>query len=359
MSRILSEGFELGVYSWGSSGPSLASGTPAPHSGVYYLSYSSGGYISRGFPLTIDPLTGKPISSFSTDIYYRFAFRRRTGSSEKSIFALGWSSTRDAPVRYLTIAENIGTGFTVHLGPDYSGTKIAQSKIIPTIDKWYVIEGHFILDAVNGLHEFKVDGEIQCANYEGDTRYTSYSLYDYRYLINNAWIIGGSSALQHWDDIAINFNDGSGANDGWCGDGRTIRCVPNGNGDSSQWVGSDGNSTDNYLLIDETPVNTTDYVGATISGYTDLYNVESLSETPIAINTLWVEAYGIQLNADNKGTNLGIKTNSVEYWSPPVIYETGGYTVEVSSGWDVNPYTSSGWDTSAITSLQIGARIAE
>lgn len=48
---------------------------------------------------------------------------------------------------------------------------------------------------------------------------------------------------------------------------------PNGNGNSSQGLGSDGNSTDNYALVDDGPnaINTTDYVDFVGTGDKDTY----------------------------------------------------------------------------------------
>ena len=46
---------------------------------------------------------------------------------------------------------------------------------------------------------------------------------------------------------------------------------PNGNGNYAQWVGSDGNQVDNYLLVDEQPPNTADYVEVSSVDQLDSY----------------------------------------------------------------------------------------
>jgi hypothetical protein len=69
------------------------------------------------------------------------------------------------------------------------------------------------------------------------------------------------------------------------GDVRVIRMLPNNNGVSSQLVGSDGNSTDNYLLVDEMPVATSDYVGSLTVGNRDLYELSDLPTSGLVYAT--------------------------------------------------------------------------
>lgn len=61
------------------------------------------------------------------------------------------------------------------------------------------------------------------------------------------------------------FNDG-------LGDVKIETLRPNATGASSDWVGSDGNSVDNWALVDD-DATTTDYVSAVSAGARDLYNL--------------------------------------------------------------------------------------
>lgn len=60
------------------------------------------------------------------------------------------------------------------------------------------------------------------------------------------------------------------------GDVRIECLVPNANGDASQLLGSDGNSVDNYALVDEMPYAAGDHVSGA-AGLKDLYNMTDLS----------------------------------------------------------------------------------
>lgn len=83
-------------------------------------------------------------------------------------------------------------------------------------------------------------------------------------------------------DVEVLDVDATAPND-WPGPGSIGYLRPNGNGASSQWAGSDGNSTDNYLLLDETPPNgVTDYIQSNTSGQIDDW---TLTDTPAGVNS--------------------------------------------------------------------------
>lgn len=74
------------------------------------------------------------------------------------------------------------------------------------------------------------------------------------------------------DDLAL-YNVDTSAD--LLGDSRVYTLSPDGNGTTNQGVGSDADSTDNYQLVDETTISTSDYVDLS-SGQRDLYTVENL-----------------------------------------------------------------------------------
>ena len=53
--------------------------------------------------------------------------------------------------------------------------------------------------------------------------------------------------------------------------------TPDGNGNYAQWTGSDGNSTDNYLLVDAAPPNDSDYVLETVADQYDSYTMSTFT----------------------------------------------------------------------------------
>ena len=85
------------------------------------------------------------------------------------------------------------------------------------------------------------------------------------------------------DDLYVCNGAGTSNND-FLGDVAVYNLLPNGNGFYSQFVGSDADSTDNYLLVDEAgnPV-TTDYAGSPTDGNKDTYTFQDL---PVSSGTV-------------------------------------------------------------------------
>jgi len=159
------------------------------------------------------------------------------------------------------------------------------------------------------------------------------------------------------DDIAINDISGSRDNS-WCGDGHVIALTPNANGDSSQFVGSDGNSTDNYLLVDDFPVNTADYVESSVVGMIDLYNVTSPTpalKTDDVVKRVWVSATARELSADGDTLRLGVKSGGTAAWSDQIPL---GIDFREQRGGDlyVNPSTGQPWTHANLDTLQVGVK---
>jgi hypothetical protein len=91
-------------------------------------------------------------------------------------------------------------------------------------------------------------------------------------------------------------------NTDFLGDVRVQALLPTGNGNSSQLVGSDGNSTDNYLLVDEVPPNEdTDYVESATVNDKDTYVFGNLTPTTGTV-------FGVQIVAEARKTDAGVRS---------------------------------------------------
>lgn len=122
---------------------------------------------------------------------------------------------------------------------------------------WRYLEIDATIDDASGSVTIKVDG-ITILTYSGDTRNGGTG-------IINAFGLKQIGGTTNYDDLYIDT-------DTVRGDIVIRTVVPTGNGDSSGLTGSDGNSTDNYLLVDETNSSATDYVGKGSAGR-DLYQM--------------------------------------------------------------------------------------
>lgn len=184
------------------------------------------------------------------------------------------------------IRKGASRGWEVRRGTNWAnpatGTLLIPS--IPNVwfpDSWHYIEfGAKIADS-GGWVELRQDG-ITIGRFDGDTRdtVTVDGLID-TVFFNRGFI--GTNGSYYIDDVYI-LNEQGSINNSWLGDTRVFPLYPEDNGSYSELVGSDADSTDNYLLVDEagTP-NTSDYVGSSTDGDQDSYEFQDL---PVTVGTI-------------------------------------------------------------------------
>lgn len=204
------------------------------------------------------------------------------------------------PIVYLTI-DNSGVLRLYDEDGQITGTSTLSTAT------WYRIETEIDVTAAAGSHVVK--SRVASPSQETADTYTEFASATNRSLSAGvmSMSIGANLASEanatgewYFDDHAINDNTTSNQNS-YPDEGEVIVRRPNGNGDNSQWTGSDGNSTDNYLLVDEvTPNDATDYVESKTSGQIDDYTVEDMPasmDSNDVINVVHVEARFIMSSA--------------------------------------------------------------
>jgi len=131
---------------------------------------------------------------------------------------------------------------------------------------------------------------------------------------------------------------------------------PNANGDNSECLGSDSNSTDNYQLIDESSANDADYVDANTTEanwYLDLYNLPSTAiPAGSTINKITIYGRLAETINGNDYCNFIYKSGGTIYYSsaPNVTTSLAEYSWEQTT----NQKTSAAFTIDEINVLQIG-----
>jgi hypothetical protein len=159
----------------------------------------------------------------------------------------------------------------------------------------------------------------------------------------------------YFDDLYVANEQGSVNND-FIGECR-VRCLlPNGNGNSSQLVGSDGNSVNNYQLVDEATPDTTDYVFSSTVGDKDTYTFTDLPDTSGTVAGVQVSALG--LKTDVGARTLAVVTrhassehDSIDLGLPTV---TPAYVYEVQ---DTNPVAGGAWLRTDVNAAEFGVKV--
>lgn len=235
-----------------------------------------------------------------------------------------------------------------------SGTVLGTTAFALSIGSFYYIEIKVVIHDTTGTFEIKVDGGSKLALTGQDTKSTANAT-------ANAVQLGtdGSATISvthTYDDLYI--CDGAGSvNNSFLGDCRVDYYAPNGNGNSSQLDGSDGNQVDNYLLVDDTtPDDDTTYVQSADVGDKDTYTCADMTHTPSSI-------FGIQVLANAKKDDAGARSLKTVTRSGTTDFD--GATQALSTSYlyysdirEVDPNTSAAWTKANLNAAEHGVGVA-
>lgn len=178
-----------------------------------------------------------------------------------------------------------------------NGTTLGSAPFVMSSLIWYYVELKITFHNTTGVAVVRING-IEVINLTNqDTQNTANATAN-QLRIGSHQDNAMNGAI---DDLYVCDNSG-GTNNDFLGDVRVEAIYPNGNGNSSVLVGSDGNSTDNYLLVDETPSNEdADYVQGSTVGDKDTYAYGNLTSTAGTV-------YGIQILPHARKTDAGSRS---------------------------------------------------
>ncbi len=223
---------------------------------------------------------GFPASNM-TEFIVGFAWRRKTRTNSSSVDST-IIQLQDTTDTTLTLVHDYDTGVVSLTRMSGLSTVVplgACSVPLP-VEVWAYIELHWKASTmadpgVGGIIEVRFDGNT-VFSYTGDTTRWSQTISSLEWKADN-W-----SASQIDDMYFLDMTDGTTlvppqgrAFNDFLGPVRIEALRPNAAGDSTQWAGSDGNSVDNHLLVDDPDQpDTADYIEALETGKRDLYHFQ-------------------------------------------------------------------------------------
>ena len=310
-------------------------------------------------------------SSFSTGIT-RFgsgaSFTCDTGPLQRAIpgqssIYLGIAHRPAATANFLSVFTNNGAAnelqiclrrtATGQIGV-YRGlnTLIASTaeNLLP-INVWNYVEMFCVLSNTIGSVVVRLNGTT-VIDFTGDTLDTGASTSIIAVGVGSS--LPGTDAPGHVDDLYV-CNAAGTTNNNFLGDTRVATIVPSGNGASSGLLGSDGNSLDNYLLVDELPPTTDDYVGSPTVGAKDTYQ---LANTGIAGPIRGIQHNIVANKSDAGSANARgvVRVGTTDYPGATRALSTSAMTY--SDVFETNPATASQqWLVSEINALESGMEV--
>jgi hypothetical protein len=239
-------------------------------------------------------------------------------------------------------------------GPN--GTTLGTSTNAMSVSQWYYIEAKVKTDNTTGTVDVKVNGVTWLTLSSQDTQVTANA---YVNLVGfGADPVSATGMQQDIMDMVVLDTAGSAPTNDFLGDVRVEGILPSGNGNTSQLVGQDANSTDNYLNVDEDAPGADDdttYNESSTVGDKDTYNYPSLTPTTGTV-------FGVQISPHAKKTDAG--TRSIVSVARLSGTETDGSTQTLNSSYaylpDVRETKPGGgvWSISDVNSAEFGVKVS-
>lgn len=243
------------------------------------------------------------------------------------------------------------SGITLYLyrGPSWTGTIIGTYTGVDTA-AWNYVELKATLADAGGTAIVRLNG-VEVINFTGDTRSGG---------SDTAWTActfdSGNNHVQH-DDLYILDGTGPAPYNDFLGDVKVETVVPTGNGTTSQLTGSDGNSTDNYLLVDELPVSVTDYAGSSTVGDKDTYAMGNISTASGQVFAVQASALAFKSDAGVANMKVVERVSSGterESTSTPLTASPGAW---ITTGPRTADPDSAAWTIASVNSAEFGTKV--
>jgi hypothetical protein len=173
---------------------------------------------------------------------------------------------------------------------------------------------------------------------------------------NQIKLFGGiSSNALDFDDFYLLDTTGSAPDNTFLGDVRVSTTFPDNNGNYSQFDGSDGNTTNNYQLVDDNPPNSdTDYVESGDVGDRDSYSFSDWSN----LSTV----FGVQVNAYARKTDAATRQIALTTRMSGTDYDGSAQTLGSQFAnfihlMTTRPTDSAPWTQSDLNGAEFGQKV--
>lgn len=207
----------------------------------------------------------------------------------------------DGGTTQLTIAVNNAHKLVAIRGDANGGTTLGTGTTVLAANVYVYVEVKATINDTTGTVAVKLNGSVTEINLSSqDTKVSSNASADRIVFFGDSF--GGVVTTNYLDDVYMCDGTGSSPSNDFLGDCRVQALFPSGNGNSSQLINSNGNSTNNYSYVDETtPNGDTDYVESSTVSDKDTYAFGDLTPTAGTV-------YGVQPLLYAKKTDAGSRS---------------------------------------------------
>lgn len=283
-------------------------------------------------------------------------------------FVVGWayretvqasSSNIEANILLFTNAGGTNTGaLSVNRTTReliWSGGTYKPSGYTVPVDTWLYLEVKYKPHGSQGILEVRINGQTVLSitgntTDRSDTNLSRVQLFAAQFK--------GDTVLMpriQVSDIYVLDTTGTSNND-YLGDIRIDRITPMGNGSQSQFLGSDGNSVDNFALVADIEASLTRYVESNIPDARDLYQMTDLPND--LGNVVAVVPRGLASKKDAVGfgrLSHVLKTPLGEIVTPPQSLNPGAFTPMYTI--HTRTPDNAAWTIADINNMEVGVQV--
>ena len=224
---------------------------------------------------------------------------------------------------------------------------ISAVGVVPAM-AWCYVEGQLFCHDTAGTAIIRVNGatvlNLSGVRTKNSTGVNVYAVMSFTPNANQSPV-----TTTRWDDLYVATANG----DPFLGDMKIETLYPNGNGTNNQWLGSDSDSVNNYLLVNEpgNPVTTTNTSDQT-PGDQDMYTLTDLASTAGPIPAVCHAVYAAKSDTVTARDLRVVNHGSSDTKSAAVGLTTSYATYHYA--FTQNPDTSAAWTIANVNSLQAG-----
>lgn len=262
-----------------------------------------------------------------------------------------WRSDAGATLHASINVDPVGR-LQVWRGSSWDGTKLGETEPgVAGTGVWHYVEMSVTLSDTAGVVTLRVDGVtllnltgVDTKNGGTNTVFDSWNFVRVHSLTPNAY----------HDDVYLTNGAGAAPHNGMLGDIVVETKYPNGNGYANQWTGSDADSVDNYLLVDEagTPDGDTTYVVSAADGDIDSYTIADLTATTGDVLGVQATAYARHTGASDNA-RVFVRIGGTNYAGPDGALASG-YSGIPSALWALSPATATAWTIAEVNGAEVG-----
>jgi len=257
--------------------------------------------------------------------------------------------TDGGTVAHLAANFNTSGQITLRRGSGASTIIATSANAFPTgVSAWHSFEVKALIHDTLGECVIKVDG-VEWLNFAGDTRGAGASTRPDRIRLGM-----GNPGNQFVDDFLLCDTTGA-VNNSWPGEVSIVALRPNGNGANSGLLGSDANSVDNYLLVDENPINSTDYAGSPTVGALDTYAMGNVGKTGTVLG-LRAFAYAAKSDAGAKSFKFVVRSSTGTLAKSADIPLSTSYALYAGVIRETDP-NGAAWTVASVDAAEVGFEV--